>query len=191
MNLTIQHVFSFFVQRELNGHFFFHFNCQIIYDIYVHIFEIQYQRSFQISGCLRPVGGVCCTGESSTFSLSVNPWSLPKYKNRTKIWNWYKSYKDSQLNTAEQNYYSPDSEYVFRCFPPSSPQQLDTNTDGLGAFDDLGTLDDPEAFPKTDSLNVERSDIRLSDCGPQGSPVAEAGPGVSYPGYKQYCRCLS
>ena len=104
---------------------------------------------------------------------------------------------------------------MFRCFPPSSPQQLDTNTDGLGAFhdlgafddpgsfddlgafndqaalDDLGTLDDPGAFPKTDSLNVERSDIRLSDCGPQGSPVAEAGPGVSYPGYKQYCRCLS
>ena len=104
---------------------------------------------------------------------------------------------------------------MFRCFPPSSPQQLDIKTDDLGAFDDhgtfedlgtvddlgalddlgafddLGTLVDPGAFPKTDSLNVERSDIRLSDCGPQGSPVAEAGPGVSYPGYKQYCRCLS
>ena len=80
---------------------------------------------------------------------------------------------------------------MFRCFPPSSPQQLDIKTDDPGAFDDLGTLDDPEAFPKTDSLNVERSNIRLSDCGPQGSPVAEAGPGVSYPGYKQYCRCLS
>ena len=104
---------------------------------------------------------------------------------------------------------------MFRCFPPSSPQQLDIKTDhpgGIddhgnfdgpgafddlgafddpGAFDDLGTLVDPGAFPKTDSLNVERSDIRLSDCGPQGSPVAEAGPGVSYPGYKQYCRCLS
>ena len=109
---------------------------------------------------------------------------------------------------------------MFRCFPPSS-QQLDIKTDDLGAFDDhgtfddpgafddfgtfddlgafddfgtlddLGTLDDPGAFPKTDSQTVERSDIRLSDCGPQGSPVAEAGPGVSYPGYKQYCRCVS
>ena len=104
---------------------------------------------------------------------------------------------------------------MFRCFPPSSPQQLDIKTDDPGAFDDhgtfddpgafddhgafddlgtlddLGAFDDPGAFPKTDSLNVERSDIRLSDCGPQGSPVAEAGPGVSYPGYKQYCRWSS
>ena len=80
VNLKIQHVFSFFVQRELNGHFFSHFNCQIIYDIYVLIFEIQYQRSFQISGCLRPVGGVCCTGELTTSSLSINPSKLPKYK---------------------------------------------------------------------------------------------------------------
>merc|ERR1711962_391125 len=62
--------------------------------------------SFQISGCLRPVGGVCCT----------------------------------------------DSEYVFRCFPPASPQQLDIKThnpgafDDPGGFDDLGALDDPGAF---------------------------------------------
>ena len=74
-----------------------------------------------------------------------------------------------------------DSASVLRCFPPST----------LGA-----TSNDHQAYFKKDSADLaDLADIadladsnRLADCAPQESPVAEAGPGVSYPGYKQYCR---
>ena len=46
--------------------------------------------------------------------------------------------------------------------------------------------DDLGGSSEKDSVTLE--DNGLSDCAPQESPVAEAGPGVSYPGYKQYCR---
>ena len=75
---------------------------------------------------------------------------------------------------------------MFRCFPPStlgassndSSEKDSVIVEGATDSNNLADLANPD-LPASNGL---------ADCAPQDSPVAEAGPGVSYPGYKQYCR---
>ena len=85
-----------------------------------------------------------------------------------------------------------DSASVFRCFPPSplgaSSLNEDHHNDSSSNEDDQGDSSSNED-QQGDSEKGPVTQIEgLTDCAPQESPVAEAGPGVSYPGYKQYCR---
>ena len=91
---------------------------------------------------------------------------------------------------------------MFRCFPPStleagSDDGYSYNSTTLEEVTSSNSEKDSTTLEEVASLNSEKDSVflegvassDLSDCVPQESPVAEAGPGVSYPGYKQYCRC--
>ena len=89
-----------------------------------------------------------------------------------------------QLHRLSDLFKLSDAASVFRCFPPSTLEADDGysyNSTTLEEVTSSNSEKDSEFLE-----GVASSD--LSDCAPQESPVAEAGPGVSYPGYKQYCR---
>ena len=78
-----------------------------------------------------------------------------------------------------------DAASVFRCFPPSTLEADDGYSYNSTTLEEVASSNSEK-----DSVFLEGvASSDLSDCAPQESPVAEAGPGVSYPGYKQYCRC--
>ena len=80
-----------------------------------------------------------------------------------------------------------DAASVFRCFPPST---LEAGSDDGYSYNSITLEEVASSNSEKDSVFLEGvASSDLSDCVPQESPVAEAGPGVSYPGYKQYCRC--
>ena len=75
---------------------------------------------------------------------------------------------------------------MFRCFPPST---LEAGSDDGYSYNSITLEEVASSNSEKDSVFLEGvASSDLSDCVPQESPVAEAGPGVSYPGYKQYCR---
>ena len=91
-----------------------------------------------------------------------------------------------------------NSTLILRCFPPSSQEA----TTSLGVSGNLETkiflentsylentspLESTSSLKNTSSLE-NTSSLGSNWCLPRDYPVAEAGPGVSYPGYKQYCR---
>ena len=142
---------------------------------------------------MRPVGGICCTGK------------LPKHLNlviiffdKTYIFKYAPQHKHCVRLYFEEKkltFNKSDSASVFRCFPPShlgagsNDEHEDSSEIESVALEGPDSNDNHEDSSKMESVAFEGAESSgLSDCAPQESPVAEAGPGVSYPGYKQYCR---
>ena len=79
-----------------------------------------------------------------------------------------------------------NSTLIFRCFPPYS-QEATSSLGASGSLETTSSLETISYLENTKSLEVPSS-LETTWCLPREYPVAEAGPGVSYPGYKQYCR---